>query len=193
MSGKNSPKSRLHKLVNTVSATSQHLFHAGTIIGTHGLRGDMKIRPVTSGSQALLEATQVELVCRDNRRVVADVTKSSWHKQQILLVLKGFEHINKIESFVGAEVYMAVDELPDLDEDSHYWHQLEGLQVVDKRAGKLGVLTSLLETGAHDVYVVEGPHGEVMFPAVAALITEIDLDRGVIQVDLPDGLVEVNE
>ncbi|MBF0645555.1 16S rRNA processing protein RimM [Desulfuromonas acetoxidans] len=176
-----------------MSATSQHLFHAGTIIGTHGLRGDMKIRPVTSGSQALLEATQVELVCRDNRRVVADVTKSSWHKQQILLVLKGFEHINKIESFVGAEVYMAVDELPDLDEDSHYWHQLEGLQVVDKRAGKLGVLTSLLETGAHDVYVVEGPHGEVMFPAVAALITEIDLDRGVIQVDLPDGLVEVNE
>ncbi len=153
----------------------------------------MKIRPVTSGSQALLEATQVELVCRDNRRVVADVAKSSWHKQQILLVLKGFEHINKIESFVGAEVYMAMDELPDLDEDSHYWHQLEGLQVVDKRAGKLGVLTSLLETGAHDVYVVDGPHGEVMFPAVAALITDIDLDQGVIQVDLPDGLVEINE
>nr|WP_320115346.1 ribosome maturation factor RimM [uncultured Desulfuromonas sp.] len=176
-----------------MSFTPQDLFHAGTIIGTHGLRGDLKIRPLTSGSRALLEATRVELVCRDSRRVVADVRKSSWHKQVILLVLKGFEHISKVEAFVGAEVYMAFDELPDLDDDSLYWHQLEGLQVVDKQAGVLGVLTSLLETGGHDVYVVEGPHGDVMFPAVDALIEEIDLEQGIMHVDLPEGLIEVNE
>jgi 16S rRNA processing protein RimM len=171
---------------------SQQQFHVGTIIGTHGLRGDLKIRPVTSGSQVLLEASRVELVCRDNRRVVADVVKSSWHKQLVLLVLKGFEHINKVESLVGGEVYMAMDELPDLDEDSLYWHQLEGLQVVDRRAGELGVLTSLLETGGHDVYIVHGPHGDVMFPAVAAMVEEIDLEQGVMYVNLPEGLVELN-
>nr|WP_320048519.1 ribosome maturation factor RimM [uncultured Desulfuromonas sp.] len=175
-----------------MSSPSRDLFHVGTIIGTHGLRGDLKIRPLTSGSRALVGASRIELVCRDQHRVVADVQKSSWHKQFVLLVLKGFEHINKVESFVGAEVYMAYDELPDLEEDSLYWHQLEGLQVVDKQVGLLGVLTSLLETGGHDVYVVQGPHGEVMFPAVDALIDSIDLEQGIMHVDLPEGLVEVN-
>lgn len=175
-----------------MNASSRQMFHAGTIVGTHGLRGDLKIRPVTSGSTALLDAVRLELVCRDNRRVTADVVRSSWHKQHVLLVLKGFDHINKVEAFVGAEVYMALDELPELDDDSLYWHQLEGLQVVDRTAGTLGVLTSLLDNGGHDVYIVTGPYGEVMFPAVEALVVEVDLEQGIIHVDLPEGLLEIN-
>ncbi|MCD6527424.1 MAG: 16S rRNA processing protein RimM [Desulfuromonas sp.] len=175
-----------------MNTTENQLFHVGTIIGTHGLRGDLKIRPQTSGSQALLDASTIELQCSDGRKLTADVVKASMHKQMVLLLLKGYDHINKVEGLTGAEVYMALDELADLEEDSLYWHQLEGLQVIDRQQGDIGVLSSILETGGHDVYITRSSRGEVMFPAVDAFIEEIDLERGVMRVNLPDGLIELN-
>lgn len=176
----------------TMNSSENQMFHVGTIIGTHGLRGDLKVRPQTSGSQVLLDATTIQLQASDGRKLTAGVVKASQHKQVILLVLKGYEHINKVENLVGSEVYMALDELPELEEDSLYWHQLEGLKVVDRRQGELGVLSSVLETGGHDVYIARSSRGEVMFPAVDAFIEEVDLEQGVMRVDLPDGLVELN-
>lgn len=168
------------------------MFEVGTVVGTHGLRGDLKVRTETPNSEVLLDASEVQLCCTDGRRLTADVAKASVHKQMILLKLKGYEHVNKVQELVGAKVFMALDELPDLDDDTLYWHQLEGLQVVDQATGALGVLTSIMETAGHDLYVVRGPQGEVMFPAVEAFIEEIDLEQRVMRVKLPEGLIEIN-
>jgi len=172
--------------------TEDSLVEAGTITGTHGLRGDLKIRPNTNGSQVLLGAESVTLHCSDGRKLTIDVVKTSLHKQIILLTLEGYDHINKVEGLLGAKVFMAYEQFPELEEGSHYWHQLQGLQVVDSQLGDLGTLTSVLETNGHDVYVTEGVHGEVMFPAVEAFIDEIDLEQGQMRVTLPDGLIELN-
>ena len=67
--------------------------------------------------------------------------------------------------------------------------QLQGLQVTDRTRGELGVLEELLETGAHDIYVVRGRFGEVMIPAVSQFIVEVDAESGRMTVDLPEGLV----
>jgi 16S rRNA processing protein RimM len=56
----------------------------------------------------------------------------------------------------------------------------------------LGILSDILATGAHDVYVVKGDRGEILVPAVEQMVKEIDLEKGVIKVDLPPGLVEAN-
>jgi 16S rRNA processing protein RimM len=172
--------------------TEDSLVEAGTIAGTHGLKGDLKVRPNTNGSQVLLGAESVVLHCNDGRQLTIDVVKTSMHKQIILLVLAGYDHINKVQELLGAKVFMAYEQFPQLDAGNHYWHQLQGLQVVDSQLGDLGRLTSVLETSGHDVYVAEGVHGEVMFPAVEAFIDEIDLEQGQMRVTLPDGLIELN-
>ncbi|MBW2184983.1 MAG: 16S rRNA processing protein RimM [Deltaproteobacteria bacterium] len=168
------------------------LVEAGTIAGTHGLRGDLKVRPNTNGSQVLFGAECVTLFCKDGRQLTIDVVKTSMHKQIVLLTLEGYDHIDKVEGFLGAKVFMAYEQFPQLEDGCHYWHQLQGLQVVDSQLGDLGSLTSVLETSGHDVYVAEGCHGEVMFPAVEAFIDEIDLEQGQMRVTLPDGLIELN-
>jgi len=168
------------------------LLHIGTITGTHGLRGDLKVHPADFGLQILLEIGKVVLSCADGKQVEVEVAKAAPHKHSALLHLKGFEHINSVEPFVHAQLMVAADHLPELDEGEYYWHELEGLQVVDTELGVIGKLVAMLETGAHDIYVVDGDHGEVMIPAVAAFINDIDLHAGQMQVTVPAGLVDLN-
>lgn len=169
--------------------SAEDLFVFGTIVGQHGLRGDLKVRPVTDGSEALAAASGIFLRNADgvlNRHVPVRV---SWHKRLLLLRLKGYEDINRAAGFVGCEVLMRLDELPDLATDEHYWHQLQGLVVVDRSRGELGTLQEMFTTAAHDIYVVHGAYGEVLIPAVPSMVLSIDTDAGRIVVDLPEGLV----
>lgn len=168
---------------------SEALLDIGKIVGTHGLRGDLKVR-LYSGDPAALQATdRVILHLPSGERLTVEPVRRSLHKGQVLLRLQGFESLDLVEKMVGAQVLLPEDQLPELEEDEFYWSQLEGLQVVDRERGPIGKLESLFETAAHDTYVVVGEYGEILIPAVARYIVTVDLDARVMQVDLPVGLM----
>ncbi len=170
------------------------LFCVGVVKGTHGLRGDLKIRPSTDDSTSLLEAR--ELYFRHpEREIVRHVpARAKMHKGQVLLRLVGLESIDEVQHLVGWEVLMAFGDLAELEEDEYYWYQLEGMTVVDRTRGELGTLEEMFTTAAHDVYVVRGRYGEVLVPAVAAMVLRVDLESRRMDVDLPEGLVpEAND
>ena len=73
-------------------------------------------------------------------------------------------------------VYMDIRDAKPLDEDEYYWHQLIDMTVVSPEGETLGVLTSILQTGANDVYVVTQPEGgELLLPALKDVILDIDV------------------
>lgn len=164
-------------------------FAVGAVVAVHGLRGDLKVRPLTADSDALVSATRLLLVDRKGHQLPVVPLRVVAHKGNYLLRLHGMEHIDAVEGLVGREVRMLYEDLPELADDEHYWHQLQGLRVVDRQRGELGQLDDLLATGAHDLYVVNGRFGEVLIPAVGRFVLDIDLDAGVMSVDLPQGLV----
>ncbi len=165
------------------------LFRVGMVIGVHGLKGDLKVRPETRDSEALLQAGQVFL-----RRPGAEMeayrpARVAPHKGGFILRLAGLDDINSVERLVGCEVLMPLDQLSELPEGENYWYELKGLRVVDRRLGELGELAELFTTAAHDLYVVRGARGEVLIPAVRQFVLEVDLEAGRMLVDLPEGLV----
>lgn len=165
------------------------LFCLGVLIGTHGLRGDLKVKSLSDGSESLLAAQRVYLRAAGKEPVEYRPARVVAHKGGYLLRLVGFEQIDAAQALVGSEVLMPLADLPELDESEHYWFELEGLQVIDRTRGDLGKLEDLFTTPAHDIYVVRGPFGEVLIPAVDAFVGRIDLEAGTMEVDLPDGLV----
>ncbi|MBN2645463.1 MAG: 16S rRNA processing protein RimM [Desulfuromonadaceae bacterium] len=167
-------------------------FSVGVVVGTHGLRGDLKVRPLTAESGGLFDARRVTLVTQRGETRIVEPVRVAAHKQFILLALKGYDHISKVEHLVGADVRMALEDLPQLEEDASYWYQLEGMTVIDRQRGELGVLKSLIETAAHDIYIVEGPYGEIMIPAVKAMVERIDEQQRCMYVSLPDELIGLN-
>ncbi|WP_305043166.1 ribosome maturation factor RimM [Geoalkalibacter sp.] len=174
-----------------MGSTQQELFQAGVVVGTHGLRGDLKVRPLTPGSTVLLETPTVHMGREGQEELtVYRVERAVAHKGQVLLRLEGRDSIETAAPLKGAMVYMPLAALPDLDDDESYWYELQGAEVVDRRLGSLGTLDDLFVTPAHDVYVVRGRFGEVLIPAVDEFILEFDEAARRLLVDLPLGLVD---
>ncbi|WP_321370031.1 ribosome maturation factor RimM [uncultured Desulfuromusa sp.] len=168
---------------------TEPLLDIGAVVGTHGLRGDLKIRLNSGDPDLLMTLKQVylRLPSDDIRRVT--ITRQFLHKGRVLLRLQGYESIHLAEQIVGSQVLLAENMLPDLSDDEYYWRQLDGLQVIDRQHGEIGTLQDLLSTAAHDTYVVRGHLGEILIPAVHQFVSSVDLQAGIMQVDLPDGLI----
>ncbi|OHB33855.1 MAG: 16S rRNA processing protein RimM [Desulfuromonadaceae bacterium GWC2_58_13] len=167
----------------------EQLFQLGVVVGTHGLRGDLKVRPLTPDSDSLLAAGQVVFRDKGGRLQSYEPARAVPQKGNVLLRLRGLETIEAARHLVGNDVLIPFADLPDLDDDEFYWYELQGLKVVDRTRGELGTLDELLVTGAHDIYVVNGRFGEIMVPAVSRFVIEVDLESGQMTVDLPEGLV----
>ncbi|NOY12667.1 MAG: 16S rRNA processing protein RimM [Deltaproteobacteria bacterium] len=168
---------------------SELLLEIGKIVGTHGLRGDLKIRLDSADPEVLLTIEQIFLHLPTGESLTVKPVRQSVHKGQVLLRLQNYESINLVEHMVGGQVLLPENQLPVLEDDEFYWKQLKGLQVIDRQRGPIGQLQQMFTTAAHDTYVVKGEYGEVLIPAVAQFVLEIDLQQQVMQVDLPEGLV----
>jgi len=169
--------------------TPDDLLEVGVVVGTHGLRGDLKIRPLPTGDLALPGARAVYLQDSTGTLTRYEAVRSSPHKQTILLRLRGLEQLSAVEGLMGQTVLMLKGELPERDDDQYYWSDLEGLDVIDRRRGPVGRVVGMFSTPAHDILEVEGPVGEVLIPAVEPFLIDVDRDKGQLQVDLPDGLI----
>ena len=172
-----------------MSEKQTDLLEVGVIIGTHGLRGDLKIRTLPTGDLALPGASMVYLKDSDGVMTCYDAVRSSPHKQNILLRLSGLERLDAVEPLIGTSVWMATEDLPDLDEDHFYWTDLEGMDVVDRHLGPIGKVVGMFTTPAHDILEVKGARGEVLIPAVEPFLRGLEQESGTLHVDLPDGLV----
>lgn len=80
--------------------------------------------------------------------------------------------------------------LPDLAEGEYYWTEMLGMAVETEEGKQIGTMKKILETGANDVWVIEGKRGEILIPAIEGVIKSVDLKRRVIKVCRMEGLWE---
>ena len=112
-------------------------------------------------------------------------------KQGITLVahFQGYDDPESAQQLVGAELQIAVSELPKLESDQFYWHQLIGLTVTNREGQLLGKVDRLLETGANDVLVVNATDESIddherLIPYLReSVVKKIDLEGRNIEVE----------
>ena len=165
------------------------LIEVGVVAGTHGLKGDLKVRTLPTGELVLPGARRIFLKDGSGALTLFLADRTTPHKQYILLRLKECRDLDCAQALVGRSVWMPAAEVGELPEDQYLWHELKGLEVVDSRLGSIGRVTGMFTTAAHDVLEIAGAGGEILAPAIPPFITGIDADRGRLLVDLPDGLV----
>ena len=161
----------------------------GRINSTWGLRGHVKVTPLTE-NPARIQPGAVLLV-RGEPRTVLDVR---YPKGYPCVVFEGYEDANAAGALRGTLIEIEEAELPDLPDGEHYVHDLIGLEVVDTDGGRVGALAEVLRTGANDVYIVRR-RGErdLLLPAIADVIVEVDPDAGRMVVELLPGLLDGGE
>lgn len=102
----------------------------------------------------------------------------------IVAQLEGVDDPDQANALNGWSIWVNQSQLPELPEGQYYWQQLIGLQVVNNESQNLGVVESILETGANDVLVLKSPEGgEVLIPYGDQVVESVDLDSGTLRVN----------
>ena len=109
-----------------------------------------------------------------------------------LLKLEGVGDRDAAAALTGREVSVPRDVLPEAPEDT-YLADLLGLSVVDGDGRALGTVTGVETAGAQDLLTVSGPEGPWLLPAVEAFLVAVDRDAGRLVVDVPEGLVDLEQ
>lgn len=100
--------------------------------------------------------------------------------------LEGVDDRDQARLYMGCDIAISPDQLPEV-EDEYYWRDLIGCTVTDQEGKNLGVVTSLIETGAHDVLRIEQDDHSVLIPFVeGTFILDVDVENKHIQVDWDD-------
>lgn len=88
---------------------------------------------------------------------------------------------------------MPEEALPPAEKGSFYDFQLIGCEVVEKDGGAIGTVKGLLPVGGRDILVVDRGGREVLIPFTESFCLEVDAAAGRIRVELPDGLLDLND
>jgi 16S rRNA processing protein RimM len=108
-----------------------------------------------------------------------------------VLKLQGIDSISDAEKYVGADVRIPTNELLPPEEGSFYTFQLKGCRVFS--AGEeLGTVVDVLDLGGTTVLQVGQDRNETLIPFASSYLKKIDLNQRRIDVDLPEGLKELN-
>lgn len=160
----------------------------GRIGRTHGVKGWVKLQSWTSPAENILEFAHL-LVKTENGPRRLRIDHSRWQGSNLLVHFEGYDEPEIARRLTGCEVAVEASELPELETGEYYWHQLQGLQVINLAGEKFGRVSHLLETGANDVLVVEPEAGSMddrqrLIPFVRErVVRKVDLEAGTIEVD----------
>ena len=152
----------------------EELLAVGRITRAHGVRGEV----------AVLNLTEVEarfqpdarLLLEDGRELTIEASRPHGHR--ILVKFREVPDRTAAEALRGQVLLVRAADAPPAPEGAFWVHQVVGLDVVTEGGRELGRVGSVLHNPANDVWVTEGPSGELLIPALRDVIVEVDLDAG---------------
>lgn len=145
----------------------------GIIGAPHGVRGEMRARIVSDFPDRVATLSHVYLGPETERRRLLGVRGSG---DATIIRVGGIASRDVAAHYRGMPLYMDIRDVQPLGEDENYWYELIDMLVVTPEGEPLGVLTSILQTGANDVYVVTQPDGkELLLPALKDVILDVDV------------------
>ena len=162
----------------------------GRVLAPWGHRGEVRVEIMTDFPERFSSLEEV-LVGEDH--VPYRLQSARRHKGNVVLKLEGVDSPEQAATLRGELLYIPVSEAMPLGQDQYYYYQILGLDVWTREGRHLGQVTDILETGANDVYVVRDGGREVLIPALADVVQEVDLAGQRMIVTLPPGLVEEEE
>ncbi|MCC6169127.1 MAG: 16S rRNA processing protein RimM [Caldilineaceae bacterium] len=162
----------------------------GLITGTHGLRGELKVEVHSDNPARFAVGNRLWL---GEGLAEVEILTSRPHKGQALLTLSGVDDRADADALRGTWLFIPNEDAAELDEDTYYVHDIIGAAVQTQDGRPLGVVKDILFTGANEVYIVappDAPDREILLPAIADVILHVDLEQGLITVNLLPGLLE---
>ena len=160
----------------------QPYLSVGQVIKPQGVRGEVKVKPLTDDPRRFLDLTQV-FVREGEAYLPREMCCTRVHDGFAYLQFEGVGDREAAEALRGVLLYVDRGNAAPLPEDAHYIVDLVGCEVFDTRGERIGVLAEVLQPGASDVYVIDTPRGQLLIPALKRVVPEVDVAARRITID----------
>lgn len=161
----------------------------GQITNTHGVRGGLKVFPLTDYNERFEELEWVYIEGYEEKFIIRQV---KYKKNFVILFFKDHWDINAVEKYKGKYLFIDECQRRELPEDTYYISDIIGLEVYTTENVYLGKIMDILQAGSNEVYIIKKDENsqEIMIPAVREFVPEINLEARKVIVSPIEGMIE---
>lgn len=154
----------------------------GQIVGTHGVRGEMRVNPRCDGPEFIKQFKTLYFDKKGEKSV--KVVSSRVHGNLALVKLDGIDTVEAATALRNKILYMKRSDAK-IPEGSYFIAELVDCRVIDADDEEkcYGVLSDVSETGANDVWHIRSDDGkEYLIPAIPPVVIDVNVETGIIKI-----------
>lgn len=169
-------------------------FPFGTIVGFHGLKGEVKVRPSTNSPDLLFEVEKVQTKeTKHYHPIDLEITSIEFDKKLFYLTFEGYDDRTSVEHLMGAELLTWEDQILELEEEEFWIKDLVGMKVLNERSEEIGEVVDIVY-GGNDLLEVRRPQDPpgktILIPFVKSIVPTVDMEARKIVIAEIEGLLE---
>ncbi|MBQ8782272.1 MAG: 16S rRNA processing protein RimM [Clostridia bacterium] len=154
----------------------------GQIVGTHGVRGEMRVNPRCDGPEFIKQFKTLYFDKKGEKAI--KVIASRVHGNLALLKLEGVDTVEKATALRNKILYMKRSDAK-IPDGSYFIAELIDCRVIDADDESIyyGTLSDVSETGANDVWHIRNSEGkEYLLPAIPPVVIDVNVETGIIKI-----------
>lgn len=168
----------------------EELLRVGRIINVHGIKGEVKILPLTDDINRFYS---LKSVFAENKKSIIPLTIANirMHKKAVLITFEEITTRNQAEELKGLYLNIKREDAIELSEDQYFITDLIGIEVQSLDGKKIGMIKDVLQTTSTDIYVIKTQSKEILVPARKEIFKEIDVNAKKAKADIPEDLMNL--
>lgn len=168
--------------------TNENMRVLGKVTTAFGIKGWVKVYSFTEPMTNILDY-RCWYIRKNNEWQPMKLVQSKPQGKGLVAALEGITDRDLALSLSQCEIGIPENELPELEENEHYWFQLIGMKVLNTESVLLGQVKELFDSGGGNQVISVVPcEGSIdkenrLLPFVEQYVLEVDLDTKRMQVD----------
>ncbi|MEC9376339.1 MAG: ribosome maturation factor RimM [Pseudomonadota bacterium] len=154
----------------------------GKITGVFGVKGWLKLSSFADPPEKLGDYSPWR-ISDSSKSIIFDPLEFKPHGKAFIARLEGIKDRDQAKELTGMDIFLARNQLGELDAGQYYWSDLEGLIVKDINDQELGRVEQMIPAGASDVMVIEGDQRILIPFSLNETVVSVDIEKGFIRVD----------
>lgn len=147
-------------------------FKVGQIVNTHGIKGEVKVIPLTEDVNNFKRYGKVKVGENEWKEILG----VKFQKDRVILNLEGIDSMNDAETYKQKYLSVIREEEPGLPENTYYIKDLVGCNVVDTNGKDLGNIYDVIQTKNNDVYWIEKPK-QLLIPVLKDIVLDVNIEE----------------
>ena len=165
------------------------MYFIGTILKPQGIKGELKVQSVSPDPDRFYRLEKIFMLRGEKRTFVIENVRIV--QGFVFLKLAGIDSRNEAELLRGQDLYIAEEQLIDLDSGEYFIHDLVGCEVVTENGRLIGKIVDVMQELSSDIYIVQDQLGnEYLIPAIKDIVLRVDIKLKRVDIHVIEGLLD---